>query len=143
MSISAKIMGGQGSRNLAEVSKRGQLIVAPIDFNEALYESMNVPNVAFNFVLPIASKQFVIDGAIFSSDKNVSSTNGAVIEIYEASSPTSITPSKTILTIDLGRLDRGNVTGLNIITSAGVWINGKTDDATTNVTILGYYVNTI
>lgn len=124
----------------ANITKRGQLIVSPISFNAPYFRSFEVANTAYNFIKPISGKRFIIDGLIFSSDKNVSSTNGAVISIYEGNSETDLTGSKNIFTLDIGRLDKGSISGLNVITSAGIWLNGKTDDATTNVTVLGYYV---
>lgn len=132
-----------GTRNSAGVTHLGQVITAPVAYNEPFYQSLNVAGQAFNFVTPETGKQFVVDGLIFSSNKNVSSTNGAVISIYEANGPNVITASasKLIFTLDIGRLDKGSISSLNVITSQGVWLNGSTDDATCNVTILGYYVD--
>lgn len=124
----------------AGVTDRGQLITAPIKYNEAIFRSFTVINTAYNFVKPKAGMRFVIDAIIFSGDRNVTQATGAVIEIYEAQSPTSTTVSNDLFTLDIGRLTGRSITGLNVITSEGVWINGKTDDANTNVTILGYFV---
>lgn len=100
-------------------------------------------NQGYTFVEPKAGKQFIIDGIIVSSDKNVSSTNGAVVQIYESAAAGSATVQTSLLRLDVGRLDREALTQLNLCTSPGVWINGQTDDATTNVTILGYYVDVV
>jgi len=145
MTITIEIEDGKfGTSTTAGVTSRGQLITAPLKFNEGYFQSMTVANQAFNFIIPQSRQQFVIDGIIFSSDKNVSSTNGAQIIIYESTiSENSLVSSKTLLTLDIGRLDKGNVSSLNFITSPGVWINGRTDDATCNVTLIGYYVEVV
>jgi len=140
MSLPSTILDSKGTGNGVKVTSRGQLITAPLKFNETYFVSMTSPVIAYNFVEPNTRMQFVIDGIIFSSDKNVSSTNGAEIVIYTANSATSNTPIENLFTLDIGRLDKGSVTGLNVITDEGVWINGSTDDATTNLTIIGYYV---
>lgn len=142
MSVKSQIVDARlGHGCGAAVTCRGQLVTAPLGFNKTFYQSLATPSDVYNFISPVAGKQFIIDGIIFSSNKNVSSTNGAVISIYEAASPTSNVPLKTLFTLDIGRLEKGSVTALNVLTSDGVWINGSADDATTNVTILGYYVD--
>ncbi len=83
----------------------------------------------------------MIDGLIYSAERSVNSSTGATITIYESESPTSSTSSKDLFRLDIARLERDSVTGLNVITNQGVWINGQTDDPTTNVTLLGYYIN--
>ena len=130
-----------GTGNRAAVTSRGQVVTGPISFNEPHFRSLAVINTAYNFVTPVAGRQFVIDGVIVASDKNVSSTNGAQIVIYEADSSTSTTASRDLLTLDIARLDRSGYSGLNLLTRPGIWLNAKTDDNTCNVTILGYYVD--
>jgi hypothetical protein len=129
-----------GTSEGAGVTKRGQLVVAPLEFSDTYFSSFQIANTAYNLVTPLTNKRFVIDGIIFSSNKNVSSTNGAVISIYESDGPNSRTVSKQLFLLDVGRLDKGSIPDMNILTSQGVWINGETDDATTNVTLLGYYI---
>jgi hypothetical protein len=130
-----------GTRNAAGVTSRGQLITAPLKFNETFFQSLDVASTPFNIITPRTNQQFVIDGYIVSSNKDVSSTNGAVISIYEASAPDTLTVNRQLFLLDLGRLDRASESGLNVITSQGSWINCQTDDTTTNVTLLGYYVD--
>ena len=136
------IRNGRGKRYSAKVSKHGQIITAPLEYNETYYNSMSSISTAYNFIAPKNGKQFVIDGYIIESDKNVSATTGAEIPVIEAASPGSLTPTKTIFTLELGKLAGRNATRLNILTSAGIWINASTDDATVNLTLLGYYINT-
>lgn len=123
------------------VTKNNQLVVAPISYNESYFNSMNVANTAFNFVSPKTGKIFILESVIFSSNKNVSATNGAQIEIYESGSPSSTIISKELFTLDIAKLESKDIARLNYKTTEGAWINAKTDSATTNVTILGYYIN--
>jgi len=135
------LRNGWGKPYDAMVTKRGQLVTAPLKYNTTFFNAMTATATAYNFITPKTGQQFVITGYIVSSDKNVNSTNGAVVPIYEATSLTATSASKTILTLDLGKLDGAQVVGLNILTSKGVWINSTTDDATINLTILGYYID--
>jgi hypothetical protein len=134
------LKNGRGKKYSASVTSRGQVVTAPIEYNDTYYNSMSATATAYNFVTPKTNKRFVITGYIVASNKDVSSTTGAEIPIIEASSPSSTTPTKTHLTLELGKLDGRQLTGLNIITTAGVWINASTDDASVNLTLLGYYV---
>ena len=144
MTLKIEIEDGRfGTKATAGVTRRGQIITAPMDYNTTYYNSMDTVTIAYNFIEPRAGFNFVIDGVIFSSDKNVSSTNGAVITLYEADAVDRNVASRELFTIDVGRLDKGSFTGLNVLTSPGVWLNGSTDDATTNVTIVGHYVETV
>jgi len=135
------LRNGWGTPYDAMVTKRGQLVTAPLKYNTTYFSAMTATGTAYNFLTPKTGQQFVITGFIVSSDKNVNSTNGAVVPIYEAASETATAASKTILTLDLGKIDREGMMGLNILTSKGVWINATTDDATVNLTILGYYID--
>jgi hypothetical protein len=135
------LRNGWGYPYDAMVTKRGQLVTAPLKYNTTYFNAMTATGTAYNFITPKTGEQFVITGYIVSSDKNVNATNGAIVSIYEATSLTATSASKTILTLDLGKLDGAQVVGLNILTSKGVWINSTTDDATINLTILGYYID--
>jgi len=126
----------------AKVTDRGQLVVATIEYSEAYTVSATVINTAYNFIGPKAGKRFVITAILLNADKSVSATNGAVIVIYEATSATSTTASKTILSIELLKQVNRDITGLNLIVSEGVWLSIKTDDNNINATILGYYIDT-
>ena len=142
MSLSVEIEDGKGgTKNKVKVTSLGQLVVAPLEFSEPLFNAIALTATAYNFVEPVAGKRFVITGYIAATDKNVSSTNGAEIAIIESSAIDSTVASKVLLTLDLGKLDSQVITGLNMITSPGVWINASTDDATVNLTILGYYIS--
>ena len=140
MSLDIKIMDGKGSKSKAAVTSRGQVVVGPIAFNVAYFNSLALVATPYNYVGPIAGKQFVIDGIIASSNKSVSATDGAEVCIYEADAADGASV-KELLTLDIGKLDRAVITQLNLSTNTGVWLNAETDDATVNLTIIGYYVD--
>lgn len=127
---------GQG----AGVTSRGQLVTAPYDYSVPYFQKLNTINTAFNFARPIAGKQFVLTGYIASAEKDVSNTDGATVILYEASSPISTVVESQILQLNLLKLAGREIVGLNMLTNPGVWISAKTDDATVDITLLGYYV---
>jgi len=144
MSLSIEIEDGKGgTKNTAQVTPRGQLVVSPIDFNTSTFNALDTTGTAFNFVEPIAGKQFVITGYISASDRSVSANDGAEVPIIESEAIDSTTATKILLTLNLGKLDSQSLTGLNILTTPGKWINASTDDATVNLTLLGYFVDII
>lgn len=129
-----------GHRTGAAVTKRGQIVTSPLEYNEIKYNSLVMINTAYNYVKPISGKRFVIDGIAISGAKDVNSSNGAKINIYEAGSDDSVSIINNLFSISIGRLERGSLVGINVITNSGVWINAFTDDSTVDLTILGYYV---
>ncbi len=134
--------GYLGTKTKAQIDDRGQLIVAPIAYNTPSFNSMTTTS-AFNFVLPKAGNQFVLTGYIVATNKDINASVGAIVPIIEADAVDTTTPSSTIITLNLGRLDGREVTGLNILTTPGKWINASTDVTTVNLTLLGYYVKTV
>jgi hypothetical protein len=83
---------------------------------------------------------FIITGIIINADKNVSATNGSNIRIYEATTDTSISETKLLFTLNLLKNDAEVITSILIKTTEGRYINADTDDATVNITLLGYYL---
>jgi len=130
-----------GSGVKAKVTSRGQLVTAPLEYSSISTLTMDVINTAYNFYSPIQGKQFVITGILTYADKNVG-TGDASVEIYEAEGATETTVSSSILNFELPKNAFRDLTALNLITSPGVWINGKTNDNNVFTTILGYYVST-
>lgn len=139
--IDANIIDGKGRNYKVKVNSRGQLIVGPLDFSSAYSVSAAVINTAYNFVGPKVGKRFVITDILLNANNGVGSAVGATVVIYEATSLTSTTVSKTILSIELVKQTNRDITGLNLISSEGVWINIKTDDNTINATLMGYYID--
>jgi len=143
MSLTIEIEDGRGgTRNRVAVTERGQMIVAPIDFSSSSFNAMTVNNQAYNFAKPASGKQYVITDIIVSADKSVG-TSGSEIEIYEAQAIDSTTPETCLFQFTITKNTTQAITGLNVITNAGTWINAKMDDNNVNLTLLGYLVDTI
>jgi len=141
MSITTKILDGKGSGKEAKVTTRGELVTAPLEHSVAYPQTFDVINTAYNFVGPLANKRFVITAITLTANKNVSNTVEATVTIYEATASDSTTVSTLIYQDGLIRQTRAVITGLNLITSEGVWINGKTDDDDIIANVMGYYVD--
>ncbi len=132
--------GGKGSKYPAQVSKRGQLVVGPLDFGKAYNTEANVINTAFNLVPPLTSKKFVITDLVIYANKAVGASD-ARVELYEADDITDTTVSETLFLQEMVKQTRLVMDTLNILVNEGKWINVKTDDNTVFVTVVGYYVD--
>jgi len=143
MSLRIEIEDGKlGTRNSAAVTARGQIVVAPIEFSSPSFNSMTVNNQAYNFVEPQAGKQFVITDIIISADKSVG-TAGSEVQIYEATAVNTATVDVSLFQVTVSKGVTQSITGLNVITNSGKWINAKMDDNNVNLTLLGYRVEVV
>ena len=124
----------------AKVTEFGQLVVGALSYDLTEFKSLSVINTAYNFYTPKANKQFVITGLLAFATKGVADTTDTIITIYESDEDNSITETKTLLSFGMGKLTVLPLTPLNILTSEAKFINAKTDDATINLTIMGYYI---
>ena len=142
MSLKVKIFGGRFGKG-PEITRRGQLVTAAISF-ERFYLGTTIANdTAVNVVEPRDGKNFIITSIILSSDRSVGA-NGAVTDIFENSlGPTSGTITKEIIQEEIAKQTRMTATGLNIIVTAGRWVNVKSDDVIVRCNIAGYYVDEI
>ena len=140
--IDTKISDGSGGGHLARVTHAGELIIVRGNYDSTFNTAMTSINTAYNIVTPKSGFQFIVTGIVLNADKNVSATDGAIVELYEATSDTTTTASKTLLTLNIGKNTTVPLTGILIQTSKGVYVNAKTDDATVNITLLGYYLET-
>ena len=138
--IDTKISDGSGGGHLAKVTHAGELVIVRGNYDQTFQDSMTSINTAYSLVVPKAAKQFIITGIVINADKNVSATDGAVVEVYEATASDTTTATKTILTLNIGKNSTIPLTGILIQTTKGVYLNSKTDDATVNITLLGYYL---
>ena len=102
--------------------------------------SANVINTPFNILIPESGKNFVITDAILSTDKNIGA-GGALVTVYESDGIDSVTEDKVIFQGEFLKNVLHSFIGLNMIVSEGKWVNIKTDDATVNLSIGGYYIN--
>ena len=66
--------------------------------------------------------------------------DGAIVEIYEASSNNTLTVDKTLFQTSVPQKDNVAVTGINVLVNEGKFVNGKTDDDDVHTTIMGYFV---
>jgi len=138
MSAPVQIKDGSGSGADAKVTSLGQLVTAPYAYDSVVAKTSTVDDTAVNFYLPKAGEQFVITGILLTADSTV--VGSAVITVYEADSATETTVSKTILLIDLLKNRDRDITGLNILVTAGKFVNLKADDSDVSAVITGYYV---
>lgn len=127
------------TKKSAKVTSNGELITAPFNFDMGIRKVLNATGTAFNHVVPKSGEKFIITGLIINADKNV--TSSAVTEFYEADSPTNTTASEGLVTIDVPKNETVVITGINMETNQGVYLNSKTDDATVNFMVLGHFVN--
>jgi len=139
VSTPVHIKDGQGSGHLASVSSTGALLVTPPAFEEVSYADMTSANTAYEMFAPIYGKQFVMTGIIVTAKKNVAQDE--IVEVYEADSGDSTTVTKAILTLEMLASSSRDITGLNLLISAGSFLNVKADDNDTAVSIVGYYVD--
>lgn len=138
--ISVKVKGSNDG-SVAKVTCRNQLVTGALSYSQFYTANAAVINTAYNVVAPKTNKRFVITDMIIAADRGVSSTNGAIIDVYEATGPAVTTVSKQIYQDEITKLGRAVITGLNIITTEGVWINLKTDDNNVRINLGGYYVD--
>lgn len=140
MSLPTIIKDGTGTGCSAKVSARGQLVTAPLDFSTLYPKKLDVINTAFNYVGPLTEKVFVITDIILYANKDVGPAD-AIVDIYETSSATSATILRSIFQTEIPKYSNFIMTGLNLITSEGVWLNGKTNDNSIFTNIGGYYID--
>jgi len=124
----------------ARVDSRGQLVTAPLEFSDPIFNNLAIDNTVYNYTVPVAGKRFVITGLVANATRSVG-VNGTVVELYEASAVDSATVDKEIFTFDMARSTSLTVNPLNLIVSEGVWLNARCDDAEVFLTILGYCVD--
>jgi len=138
--IQVKLNDGTGAGHTVKVTHTGELVTVRGNYDQTFQDSMTSINTAYNLIVPKTANQFIITGIVINADKNVSATDGAVVEVYEAADATTTTATKTILTLNIGKNSTIPLTGILIQTTKGIFLNAKTDDATVNITLLGYYL---
>lgn len=138
--IRTSIKDGAGSNAEAKVTQYNQLVTAPLEFSTAYNATAGTANTAANFVGPGSNQRFVITSIMLYANQQVSNTADATVVIYEATSDSTTTVSKNILTTNMVRQDRIILNNTNIIVSEGKWVNLKTTDDDVFGTIFGYYV---
>ena len=141
MTLKALIKDGSGAGNLAGVSIGNELIVGGVGDNITVFKAMNVTGTAFKFFNPISDAVLFITSILLSTP--AAATN---IDIYEASSATSTVIDKEIISINTSSKQFIIIPfpfgGFPSVTQ-GEFLNAKTDNATVNMTIIGYYRKSI
>ena len=140
MSVKSIIEDGSGKGSTVRVTTRGELVVGKVEFSQAYTIEATATATAYNFVGPISGSQFIITDVLLYADKNIG-VNDASVQLYEATSSSETTVSKTVLDLEMVKQTSRDVTGLNLAVSEGKWLNLKTDDATIFATVMGYYIN--
>jgi hypothetical protein len=142
MTIKVRIIGGVTNAS-PRITKRGQFVTGPLDFEQFYLGSAIANDTAVNVVPPKTGKCFVITAIILSGDRSIAN-DGAVTDIFEnGTGPTDGTITRQIIQEEIGRQQRMVATGLNIIIQPGRWINVKASDVIVRCNIAGYYVDDI
>ena len=139
--IDVKLKRSGGSGKEAKVTSYGQLVTAPLDFSTTYNATAGTANTPVNLIVPKTGKVFIINTIMLYANQSVSNTADATVVLYEATSSTTATESKSILSTAMVRSNRVVLNNVNILVSEGVWVNLKTDDDDVYGTIIGYYVN--
>lgn len=130
------------SGDMARVTPRGQVVVSPLEYSQFYFGATASNDVPVNIVTPLTKKNFVIDAIVLSADRSIAA-NGVIIDIYENSiGPTDTTITKQILQQEMIKQSVLAIPDLNILITAGRWINIKSDDVIVRCNISGYFVTT-
>ncbi len=132
------IITDKGTSKCVKVTDRGQLVTAPLEFSEPVFHSLTANDVSVNWFKPLAGKRLVITEVIVQVDRNA--TTQALIDIYETNEEGSETIVKSLFQFDIPKQESIVLTGLNIITTEGAFINSKADDSNVLITIGGYFI---
>lgn len=139
MTLKVFIRDGQGTGLLGKVLATGEIVVGTIGDNIVVFNTLNVIDTAFNFFIPLSGFNFFITSVLTSTPGGTSN-----IDIYEASSPTTITIDKQLVRIGASGKQFIPINfsfGGFIKASAGSFINAKTDNQPVDLTIIGYYAS--
>lgn len=139
MSIKVVIEGGSSGR-LVEVTPSGELVGAPLHYDETEFRELAADNTAYNFYEPKARKQFVITGFIAVGDQQITANANANVIIYEAADTGTTTVDKILVQFAIKRDQDIPMPGMHILVNAGKFINAKTDDDDVHLTLTGYYI---
>ena len=121
----------------ARVTEFGQLVVSPIAYSTPVTNVLSVDDTPVNFIEPVGKHQIVITDIILTSELTIG-VNGASVQVYCATSPTTSTVDSGVLDIQMLKSTSRDLIGLNFLVGEGKWVNAITDDNSIQVTI-GYY----
>ena len=139
--IGTFIKDGGGQGHSVRVTSYGQLVTAPVAYSQASSQKLEVDDTAYNLASPEASNLIVITDILLYANKSVSATTEAIVTIYESSvGPSEADVTTTLLQTEMLKQSSRDITGLNLVTTEGTWINAKTSDDDVFVTIMFYYL---
>ena len=140
MTVPVRIEDGSGGTSRqVKLTNLGELLTRAFDYSTSGFQQLDTANTAFNFVESKGKQFFLLTDVILNGDQFVS-VNGANVTIYEADSATTTSILKTIITVNVGRNQTVQLTGLQLDGNAGVFINAQTSSTNVNLTIAGYFV---
>lgn len=137
MSLPTTIIDGGGEGNEAKVNRAGCLAIGPVEYSELYSVNCAVIDTAYNIVQPASGMQIVITSLLFSANRNVGA-NDATVDLYEASSPTSISIDKTLAHLEIPKQQFREFNPIQLLVNEGKYINVKTNDNEVLVT-LGWF----
>lgn len=110
-------------------------------FNLIEFNTLDVVDTAYNFYLPRTGKQFVVTRIFAYGDKEVAGNSNATVEVYEATSISTLTVSKIIMQFEIGQNEFQPYDTLALLVNTGRFINAKTSDEDVHMNILGFYID--
>lgn len=140
MTHKVTLVDGAGHDYKVCITKAGQLTVASFAYDETIHIELGEPDTGYTFYEPKAGFRFVITGIVAKADKQVSNIVDAQVVFYEAEDENTTIVSKVLFETAMVEGDSLVIMPLNIITTEGTWVNGKTTDDDIHVTMMGYYI---
>ncbi|KKN35534.1 hypothetical protein LCGC14_0782680 [marine sediment metagenome] len=137
--LKVQIVGG-GKGDVAKVTVGGELVIAPLGYDESKFVELAEDNTAYNFYAPKSGHQFIITGIRAKADRQVSPTVDAVVIVYEATSLDTTVVSKVLHQEAMVQGDNMSLLSMHAKVNPGVWVNAKTTDDDIHMTIWGYYI---
>lgn len=128
-----------GRERVALVTDAGQLVVAPIAYDLTQFLELSAADTAFNFFKPKPGHRFIITLMRGKAPQSVNPTTDATVVIYQADAEDATTAERVLHQESLVRGESFTLP-VNLSVDRGKFVNGKTDDATIPMTIMGYYV---
>jgi len=138
--IKVQIVDGFGDGTPVKVSPQGEILTRQLKFGVGQFQALDTIDTAFNFFVARAHERFVITGILINTNKDIG-VNGATFDLYESSSTSSTTIDKQLARVNILKNDTVTIPGTFVAVTEGKFLNGKTDDATVNVTVGGYFID--
>jgi len=139
MALPVVLVGTKGTRS--EVTKSGEVVVAPLSYSDTVFASMETVDIAYNFFQPKFEKQFVITGLLAFADKDINDASATDIIVHEATAVASTVEDKVLMHFGMAKLSLLPFAPLNILVNSGVFVNAKTNDNNVLITITGYFID--